>query len=169
MGAPGRTGYDQAMMRWILGVVAGLALGPVAVGAPVELHYFWAPTCPDCAVMRPYLDALAEEFPELEIIAHEVAYSGENLRLMIALAETYGIYAVATPVVAVGEVLTVGAGLVAELRIREEVTRCVEEGCPSPLTRLPEPEDTGLGLAELLLIAVVAASAIFLLFQVLAR
>ena len=128
------------MMRWILGVVAGLALGPVAVGAPVELHYFWAPTCPDCAVMRPYLDALAE---------------------------TDGVHAVATPVVVVGEVLT--AGLVAELRIREQVTRCVEEGCPSPLTRLPEPEDTGLGLAELLPTAVVAPSAIFLLFQVLAR
>lgn len=157
------------MMRWTLGVVAGVALGALAVGATVELHYFWAPTCPDCAVMRPYLDALAEEFPELEIIAHEVAYSGDNLRLMVALAETYGVYAVATPVVAVGDVLTVGAGLVAELRIREEVTRCVEEGCPSPLTRLPEPEEAELGLAELLLIAVVVASAILLLFQVLSR
>lgn len=157
------------MMRWIWVFVAGLAVGAVAGGASVELHYFWAPGCPDCALMRPYLDALAEEFPELEIIAHEVAYSGENLRLMVALAETYGVYAVATPVVAVGDVLTVGAGLVAELRIREEVARCGEGGCPSPLARLPQPEKTGLGLAELLLLAAVAAGVVLLLLQVLAR
>lgn len=125
------------MMRrtvWIALVV----LGVMGAGAPVELHYFWAATCPDCAVMKDYLASLAAEFPELRIVDHEVGFSGENFRLLAAVAEAYGLEQYATPVVAVGDLATTGVGSVVELLLYEEVTRCTLEGCPSPLARIED-------------------------------
>lgn len=135
------------MMRWG-GLIVALAVPVVALAVPVELHYFWAATCPDCQVMKVYLRTLAADYPDLRIIEHEVAYSASEFRLMVDLAAAYGVTEVATPVVVVGDLASVGIGRAAELRIAEEVARCAAEGCESPLTRLhpvpiPPPDDEG--------------------------
>jgi len=80
-----------------VGLIVALVFPVMALAAPVELHYFWAATCPDCSVMKTYLADLATEFPELRIVEHEVGYSGDNFRLMSALAEAYGLEKYATP------------------------------------------------------------------------
>lgn len=158
------------MMRRV-GLIVALVFPVMALAAPVELHYFWAATCPDCSVMKTYLADLATEFPELRIVAHEVGYSASEFRLMVDLAAAYGVTEVATPVVVVGDLASVGIGRAAELRIAEEVARCAAEGCESPLTRLhpvpiPPPDDESappgssswgvvlvFGLAAVLLVA----------------
>lgn len=122
-------------MRRLLILVA--LLGATAVAAPVELHYFWAPTCPDCARMKEFLDGLAAQFPELAIVRHEVAVGNEAFELMAAVAQAYGLKSFATPLVAVGNVATTGVGVAVELALWEEVARCALRGCPSPLSRLP--------------------------------
>jgi len=146
----------------ILFALLVLLLGGAAVAAPVELHYFWAPGCPDCAVMRDYLGRLSAVFPELQIVAHEVGWEGEGFELMAAVAKAYGLERYATPVVVVGNVATTGIGLAVELRIAEEVARCSTERCPSPLARLSPPRGerprslvllVGLGLLAALLVA----------------
>jgi len=135
------------MMRWG-GLIMALAVPVAALAVPVELHYFWAATCPDCQVMKAYLRTLATDYPDLRIIEHEVAYSASEFRLMVDLAAAYGVTEVATPVVVVGDLASVGIGRAAELRIAEEVARCAAVGCPSPLTRLhpvpaPPRDDAG--------------------------
>ncbi len=122
-------------MRRLL-ILAAL-VGATAAAAPVELHYFWSPTCPDCARMKEFLGQLAAEFPELTVIAHEVAVGTENFELMAAVAAAYGLKTFATPLVAVGNVATTGVGVAVELALWEEVARCALRGCPSPLSRLP--------------------------------
>ena len=117
------------MMRWG-GLIVALAVPVVALAVPVELHYFWAATCPDCQVMKAYLRTLAADYPDLRIIEHEVAYSAGEFRMMVE------------------DLASVGIGRAAELRIAEEVARCAAEGCESPLTRLhpvpiPPPDDEG--------------------------
>ncbi|HPD06653.1 MAG TPA: thioredoxin family protein [Candidatus Bipolaricaulis sp.] len=135
-------------MRKVLLLVVLGCIPSLAAAAPVELHYFWAATCPDCQVMKAYLRTLATDYPDLRIIEHEVAYSASEFRLMVDLAAAYGVTEVATPVVVVGDLVSVGIGRAAELRIAEEVARCAADGCPSPLTRLhpvptPAPDDEG--------------------------
>lgn len=156
------------MMRRV-GLIVALVFPVMALAAPVELHYFWAATCPDCSVMKTYLADLATEFPELRIVEHEVGYSGDNFRLMSALAEAYGLEKYATPVVAVGDLATTGIGLAVELRLYEEVARCAAEGCPSPLSRLPEAPRWRLSPIELVLILAVGTSVVLLLSWVFSR
>lgn len=122
-------------MRRLLILVA--LAGATAAAATVELHYFWAPTCPDCARMREFLDGLAAQFPELRVVLHEVAVGNEAFALMAAVAQAYGLKSYATPLVAVGNVATTGVGVAVELALWEEVARCALRGCPSPLSRVP--------------------------------
>ena len=155
-------------MRGLL-LVAALLVPVAAVAETVELHYFSAVTCADCLVMKAYLDTLKAEFPELRIVEHEVGFSGDNYRLMVALAEAYGLERFATPVVAVGDLATTGIGLAVELRLYEEVARCVEQGCPSPLTRLPEAPRWRLTPIDLVLILAVGTGIALLVVWLLAQ
>lgn len=134
-------------------------LGAVALGAEVELHYFWSAVCPDCEIMWGFLNELAQEYPELEIVSHEVAFNPDEWRLMVNLARAYGLEEEKTPTVIVGDLAIAGIGRAVELRIREEVERCLAQGCPSPLERLPKklrPVLSPLEVTLLLLLAVAA-------------
>lgn len=162
-------GILAAMARVLLvAMVLGISVG-LAQAAPVELHFFWAATCPHCEIMKAYIGSLVEEYPELKVVDHEVGFNAGNWRLMVNLAQAYGVEAKTTPVVVVGDLAAVGIGLAVELRIGEEVARCAAEGCPSPLTRLPENPRWRLSPLELTLILVAAVGLIALLAQIIPR
>lgn len=150
-------------MRWRYLIV--LLLGVVSFGAAaeVELHYFWSATCPDCLVMKAYLAELEERVPELRVIAHEVTFNADNWRLLATLGQAYGLTKEVTPTVFVGNVAVAGIGLVAELRIEEEVLRCQAEGCPSPLARLPDKMRRVLSPLEIVLILAVGVAVLLFL------
>lgn len=152
-------------MRWQY--LIAVLFGAVCVGAAaeVELHYFWSATCPDCLVMKEYLAKLGERVPELRVVAHEVTFSPDNWRLMATLGQAYGLTKEVTPTVFVGNIAVAGVGLVAELRIEEEVLRCQAEGCPSPLERLPNKMRRVLSPLEILLILAVGVTVLLLLWK----
>lgn len=139
-------------------------IGLSAVAAEVELHYFWSATCPDCQVMKAFLDELSQEYPELTIVAHEVTFNPDNWRLMVALAQAYGLTKEVTPTVIVGNLAAAGIGRAVELRIREEVERCLAQGCPSPLERLPGKLRPALSPLEIALLVVVGLGLILLVW-----
>ena len=150
-----KCGLACLFLATIFGVMAG--------AAPVELYYFWSATCPDCQVMWEFLRGLAEEYPELEIADYEVTFNPDNWRLMVALADAYGMEHRETPTVVVGDLAVAGIGRAVELQIREEVARCLAAGCPSPRERLPESERWILSPLEFLLFAVLALGLLFYL------
>lgn len=128
--------------------MAGVAL---AAGATqVELQYFWSATCPDCQIMWDFLQDLQEEYPDLVIVDHEVTFNPDKWRLMVTLASVYELEPITTPTVIVGELAVSGVGRAVELRIREEVERCLEVGCPSPMERLPRRRAWVLSPLEIL-------------------
>jgi len=124
-------------VRFLRVAAAVFVLGAGAAATQVELHYFWSATCPDCMVMKAFLAELSQEYPGLRIVDHEVTFSPDNWRLMVTLAQAYGLKKEVTPTVIVGDLAVAGIGLVVELQVREEVARCSAVGCPSPLERLP--------------------------------
>jgi len=157
---PGKGG-SVSLKRALLGILAaGLAFS--AGAAEVELHYFWSATCPDCQIMWEFLKGLEEQYPELEIVAHEVTFDPEGWRLMVTLAREFGLEEVTTPTVIVGDLAISGVGRAVELRIREEVERCLAEGCPSPMARLSEKQ--AFGLAPLELLALLALGILIVLY-----
>ena len=152
-------------MRTMAVAGALVVLGAAAIAAPVELYYFWAPTCPDCLVMKAFLTELGQEHPELKIVDHDVKASRANQQRMVALAQAYGLLLDRTPTVVVGEVAVSGIGRAVELQIREEVERCLAEGCASPLDRLSDGtrrETSGVELIVLLLAAGMALALLLL-------
>ncbi len=148
-------------MRKILGL---LALGMLALSgwaAEVELHLFWSATCPDCHVMKAWLEELAKEYPELVIVDHEVTFDPDNWRLMVTLGRAYGLKEETVPTVIVGDLAITGIGRAVELRIREEVERCLAQGCPSPMERLPEKRARVLSPLEIALLLGIVVVVLF--------
>lgn len=150
------------MRTWIV-VVACVLMGCGAWARPVELHYFSATGCPDCDVMRRFLNTLVPEFPELEIVEFEVVHNPGNWRRMVAMAEAYGVARQQVPMVFVGGVGTYGIGRAVEARLYEEVARCAAVGCPPPAERLDGEVPWRISPLELVLIGTVLL-AILLVF-----
>ncbi len=139
----------------MLVALAALTIG--VAGFAVELHYFWARGCPDCNEMSAFLEELEETYPALEVHRHETRLDGDKWRLMVSLAEEYGVDGRFVPMVFVGDVGVSGAGGIAELQIQREVEACLEKECPSPLDRVervrwrPSPTEWLLAGAVVLL------------------
>lgn len=150
-------------MRRLWGLAAFWAFTFFALAGPVELHLFWAATCPDCHVMKAFLAELVQEYPDLVIIDHEVTFNPDNWRLMVSLARAYGLKKEAVPLVFIGDVALTGVGRAVELRLREEVERCLSQGCPSPLAKLPAKRARVLSPLEIALILGVVVVVLFLL------
>ncbi len=150
-------------MKFLAVAIAAFLGGVGAVGAQVELHYFWSATCPDCTVMKAFLDKLSQDYALLKVVSREVTFNPDNWRLMVTLAQAYGLTKEVTPMVIVGNLAVAGIGLANELRIQEEVARCAREGCPSPLVRLPNRLRPRLSPLEIVLILAVAVAALWIL------
>lgn len=152
-------------MRKILGLLAVGILALSGWAAEVELHLFWSATCPDCHVMKAWLAELAQEYPELKIVEHEVTFEPDNWRLMVTLARAYGLKEETVPTVFVGNLAITGIGRAVELRIREEVERCIAQGCPSPMERLPEKRARVLSPLEIALLLGIVAVVLFFVIR----
>jgi len=114
-----------------------LFIGFTAAAAEVDLLFFHIAGCSQCAPMKAFLEDLAERYPEVNVISYEVGLSPRNWRLMVRLADAYGLGDVEVPVVFVGDLGVAGPGRANELLIEEEVQRCIAAGgCASPLERL---------------------------------
>ncbi|MBC7318613.1 thioredoxin family protein, partial [Candidatus Bipolaricaulota bacterium] len=126
---------------------------------------FWSATCPDCHVMKAWLAELAQEYPELKIVEHEVTFEPDNWRLMVTLARAYGLKEETVPTVFVGSLAITGIGRAVELRIREEVERCIAQGCPSPMERLPEKRARVLSPLEIALLLGIVVVVLFFVIR----
>jgi len=156
-------------MKTLIALTVLLWAALAVASTPVELYYFWAVGCPDCVVMSAFLDELADEVPELELVKFEVGDSPGNWQMMTELARGYGAEAVYVPMVFVGERAATGAGRVVEGLIREEVARCVEVGCPSPSMWLPEDRGPSLSPVGSRIIAAAMIALIVLWFGMTSR
>lgn len=152
-------------MRRILGLAALLGFAFFAWAGQVELHLFWSATCPDCHIMKAFLEELAKEYPDLVVVDHEVTFTPENWRLMVTLGRAYGLKEETVPTVIVGNLAVTGIGRSVELRIREEVERCLAQGCPSPMERLPEKKAWVLSPLEIALILGIAVVILFFVIR----
>lgn len=151
-------------MRKVLGLLLfGLAFA--AMAAQVELHLFWSATCPDCHVMKAFLEELAKEYPDLVVVEHEVSFNPDNWRLMVTLARAYGLKEETVPTVFVGNLAITGIGRAVELQIREEVERCLAQGCPSPMERLPATKARVLSPLEIALLLGIVVLVLFFVIK----
>ncbi|MBY5992413.1 TlpA family protein disulfide reductase [Ferrimonas balearica] len=79
-----------------------------AQGNPqVTLYFFWSETCPHCAEAHPFVDALAEHYPWIQLESHKISDS-DTMPLMQKVAAQTGVPANSVPYLANCGQATVG-------------------------------------------------------------
>jgi thiol-disulfide isomerase/thioredoxin len=97
---------------------------------PVVIYFFWGDGCPHCAVADPVLDALAEEYPSIELKKYEVWYNDANLEILRDMAEAYNFDVGGVPAFFIADSHWVGYNDQVGEEIRAKVEACLDNACP---------------------------------------
>ncbi|HIE47271.1 TPA: hypothetical protein EYP84_00080 [Candidatus Bipolaricaulota bacterium] len=155
---------------FVVGLATALGLLCYQGVAATELVYFYDPGCPHCARMDVFLERIAPDYPELEVIKYNIREPGSQ-ELLDRLLAAYQAELGPVPLIFVGDVALIGdtfygleeepvelPGRAGELALEEAIQRAIA-AAPSPLARIQGVE--GAGLAErLTLPAVLIAAAV---------
>ena len=108
-------------------------------GKPADLVLFYGRGCPHCAAMRDYLGSLKGRYPQLRLHAYEVYFDGANARLFERMADAYKFKIEGVPTAFLGDRVFSGYADDMQPAIERQISRCIAQGCASPLTRLAGP------------------------------
>lgn len=151
------------LLFWASG--SSLAAGPndaafwyteTATDSPIiQLHFFWTATCPHCQEAQPFIKALPEQLPWLQIHDYPLSGSAANLELYIDYAKQMKLERIAVPGFMFCQRLETGyhdRASTGEYLIRE-LTRCYAERIaargskpdllPTTTPGAPSPAKTG--------------------------
>ena len=120
------------------------------------LLVFYEEGCPNCLEMEALLEPLTYDLPESAVARYEIT-APDNLDLLVALGEEYGVDVSTVPVIFVGDVAIVGVGRTQEFELRNAVGDCIVEGCPSPFERIVTASSFRADLGRALWIALLFA------------
>ena len=117
-----------------------LANRPIVAGAAkqVEIYFFYGQGCPHCAAQEKFLNDLKNQYPSVKVISYEVYGNQTNRALFQALAQAYGKKIEGVPTLFIADQIFVGHSADIELAIRDKVKYCLQNDCPSPLTKLDQ-------------------------------
>ena len=115
-----------------------------------DLYVFYGQGCPHCAKLSQSLGEWQKEFPQLKISSFEVFFNPDNRQLYFAFAKAYQLEVndVPVPLVLIGEKSFIGYNESIKNQIHQEILRCLQQACPSPLKKL-KIERTKGGLLNL--------------------
>jgi thiol-disulfide isomerase/thioredoxin len=105
----------------------------------VSMYFFWQTGCSHCEELKPFLDGLEEQYPQLDLKRVEASKSQEGSDLFDVMAKAYGRKAKVTPTVFIGEYMIEGYnGWITEGRIESALINCTEKKCPTPEQKILE-------------------------------
>lgn len=73
-----------------------------------EIRYFWGIGCPFCERLKPQLEQLAAEYPQVQLRDFEVYYDRANQQRFLETANKYGLDAYSVPLTFIGERYWIG-------------------------------------------------------------
>jgi cytochrome c biogenesis protein CcdA/glutaredoxin len=137
----------------------------------VELVFFYDPGCPHCARIEAFLEEIAPDYPELEVVRFNVR-EPKSREILERLLTAYGVELGPVPLIFVGDVALIGDtfygleeepvtlfGRAGEMALEEAIQRAIAVNAPSPLVRAKGIR--GQDLAEkLALPAILVAAAV---------
>ena len=106
-----------------------LAQTPEPDGFPVYIYFFWGEGCPHCAKAKPYLEQLAEKYPQVVLRSYEIYYNAENQKLFSDIAAYHGFEISGVPTMLIGPYYLVGYAEEFNPEIEEVVLYCIQNGC----------------------------------------
>lgn len=111
---------------------------PHVNGEDVVLYSFYGQGCPHCAQLSSFLNKVESKYPSLQIIQKEVYFNQDNRILFQVMANAYGRQIEGVPTVFINDKIIVGYSSALGNQIEQEIIKCMQEKCPSPLNNVPE-------------------------------
>jgi thiol-disulfide isomerase/thioredoxin len=104
---------------------------PAASGANAKavIYFFWGDGCPHCAKEKPFLQELAQRYPDVAVREYEVWYNEENRALLARMGEAYGFEPNGVPVTFVGDQHWIGYTDSIGQEIEKAVNTCLAGVC----------------------------------------
>jgi cytochrome c biogenesis protein CcdA len=90
------------------------------------------------------MEQIKPDYPSLNIIEYEIYANSANRKIAEAFATAYGQEISGIPAVFIDGKMIVGFNDAIGVTLKQEIDRCVAEGCESPLDRLKQAEAQGI-------------------------
>lgn len=74
----------------------------------VNIYFFWGNGCPHCAKEKPFLEKLAQKYPQVKVYDFEVWYNSENRKLLVEIGKKLKANVSGVPFTVVGEKYFIG-------------------------------------------------------------
>lgn len=110
---------------------AGL-LESAAASGRLPVYFFWGDGCPHCAAEKPFLEDLAQRYPQVSLQSYEVWYNDANREIFFAMAAKAGFEPQGVPVTFIGDKVWTGFREDMQAEMEAAVKACLENTCPDP-------------------------------------
>lgn len=102
----------------------------------VDLLFFYGKGCSQCSKAMTFLDDIALQYPSLNISEYEIYFDQNNRELFQNLAEAFGTEIEGVPTIFINNKVVVGFSDILLESLEQEIQRCLEYECDSPLNKL---------------------------------
>jgi len=99
----------------------------------VDLVVFYGQGCPHCADEEIFLEELVEKYPKLHVIKYEVYSNQTSREIFQKFSNAFGTEIKGVPTTFIDRKVLIGFTEKIGESIEEEVKKCIDEGCISPL------------------------------------
>jgi len=102
---------------------------PTPEGHQVHVYLFWGLGCPHCARAKPFLESMAEKYPQVVYREFEIYENAENRELFSQMAAASGFEVSGVPTMFIGPYYSVGYAEDINQDIEDLIQQCINEGC----------------------------------------
>ena len=99
----------------------------------MPVYFFWGDGCPHCAAEEPFLESLAQKYPQIIIQKFEVWNIEANQEILQKVAGIMGFEATGVPVTIIGEKYWVGYSEAKNEEMEAAITECIQNTCKFPI------------------------------------
>ena len=115
----------------------------------INVYFFWGDGCPYCEIQKPFLEELANTYPQVVVHSYEVWYDHDNRLIFMEMAAAAGFEPQAVPTTFIGSRYWTGFSQPMAREMEAAVVDCIQSACPDPGRGIPgtgveaeEPEET---------------------------
>jgi thiol-disulfide isomerase/thioredoxin len=96
------------------------------------VYFFWGDGCPHCENQKPFLERMANKYPDVQVRMFETWSNKDNQNLFSEIAKAYDTQARGVPATFIGDKFWVGFRSSMETEMEDKIKSCLENECITP-------------------------------------
>lgn len=102
----------------------------------VDMYIYYGQGCLHCDSLLKFLESIEDKYPTLNIIKKETYFDQANREEFEAMSAAFGHEIGGVPTIFIDEKVIEGFAKPMKPSIEQEIQRCIQEGCASPISKL---------------------------------